>query len=189
MEKLKCVILMLFFSLSGFCQDNGLVIQKSDCNSIVVNYKKGNKYGGNYILEKEIVPDVWKNVNRTNAKESRSTFKDLPNGRYRINMVSRDKQNIHSKELSINCTEEHDHVAGFHISPNPVTDKFSVCMNWEATSKYQLSISNYEGKEIMQQSVSENNTWIDANRLDAGLYILSIYKDGQLFDSQKLVIQ
>ena len=189
MVKWNFLILMLFLSVSGYSQNTGLIIQENDCNSIVVNFIKGNKHGGSYILEKEIETDVWRNMNRENAKESRTTFSELPNGRYRVNMIRPSGKNIISNELSIFCSEEHKHTAGFHISPNPVVDKFSVCMKFEATSNYNAVISNYEGKEMMTQVIAEGRTEFEATRLETGLYFLSIYKDGKLFDTQKLIIQ
>ncbi len=76
------------------------------------------------------------------------------------------------------------------IYPNPAQNYISVNTDFPEFNNGTLSIRNIYGQEVYQEVLSgtEPNNKIDVSGLPNGLYILSFYKDNQVF-SKKFQIQ
>lgn len=76
------------------------------------------------------------------------------------------------------------------VSPNPTTGYATIVLKTDKTSSnVRLKITNMYGTLAKDISVDSNNenTDIDVSSLQNGIYILSLYVDGELCDSSRLI--
>ncbi|MCW5520640.1 DUF4397 domain-containing protein [Aureitalea sp. L0-47] len=73
----------------------------------------------------------------------------------------------------------------FSLYPNPATDV--IRLDGLNLSNYQVQITDIQGKQLLENRYSGQNSEISVRGLTAGVYILNIYKDNQRVASKKFV--
>jgi hypothetical protein len=75
----------------------------------------------------------------------------------------------------------------FDVYPNPGSGRIFIRDNSSGECQFQLA--NALGEKIMEAPLQSEQTIIEAEHLNSGLYILSITAKGQLLRQQKIIIQ
>ncbi|MBL7912250.1 MAG: T9SS type A sorting domain-containing protein [Bacteroidia bacterium] len=80
----------------------------------------------------------------------------------------------------------------FALYPNPASEKCTVALNLDATSNLEISVLNYTGQVVKQNSYKaqygSNQIEVDLANLNSGIYFVNV-KNGGLTTTKKLVIQ
>ncbi len=78
----------------------------------------------------------------------------------------------------------------FLISPNPAKIKVSVLLNIEVWESRQLKVTSLNGAEVYNKTIPPNITKheIDISNWQAGIYVLSLYEEGELLQTEKVVV-
>lgn len=76
------------------------------------------------------------------------------------------------------------------VFPNPATNEVTLSLDqMQSSANYQVSISNMVGQLVQQSAVSTSQTTLNLDNLDRGVYFISLERDGQRIDAQKLIVQ
>jgi hypothetical protein len=92
-------------------------------------------------------------------------------------------------ELSNIASEDYE----FSIYPNPVNEEATIVLN--ASEKFlssneiiELSIYNFLGLKVKSiDNLSEENMTIKRNGLTTGLYFITLYSNGRLLETSKII--
>lgn len=77
----------------------------------------------------------------------------------------------------------------FTLFPNPATEQFQVVMEEGAEYPFIMELRDAQGKLIHSQIISENYTNISCSAFNKGLYIVSIFKDEEIYSISKLILR
>lgn len=70
--------------------------------------------------------------------------------------------------------------SGFHIYPNPASDKFHVTVGFQDTDNCQYEISDVSGKTILRGESLRTEFDVDAGSLNSGIYFMQIKSGANL---------
>lgn len=83
-----------------------------------------------------------------------------------------------------------DHNFEFSIYPNPVTTSSIVKLNVSHFDDLNFWIYNYQGKLLAEKNLQPSDSFeINASDFLPGIYLISVMIDGQVYKSDKFVIQ
>ncbi len=92
--------------------------------------------------------------------------------------------NFRLLEEAISDVEDISHDREIHIYPNPTQDWIQI--SGQAKNS-RLIITDFTGRTLINQLIDPVSTNIDLASLSAGIYLSSIFEDGRLIDSQKII--
>ena len=88
---------------------------------------------------------------------------------------------------TVSLNEYNDEVS-FSLAPNPSNGVVRVMLDKQQGSDYSVSVSDITGREILRQAVDSNgNDQLSINY--AGLYTISLLKQGRVISTQKLIVR
>ena len=73
------------------------------------------------------------------------------------------------------------------ITPNPVTDFIQLYISKTSNKAALISITDMQGKTMLQLNSAESNIQIPVNRFAKGMYTLKIQEDGAVISKQLLI--
>jgi hypothetical protein len=77
----------------------------------------------------------------------------------------------------------------FSVAPNPSSGVFSVTMEGDfSAEKYEAEVFDLQGKTLLKQPLTGSFSYLYANRLPAGTYLLQIRGDGGYVQQTKIVL-
>lgn len=124
-------------------------------------------------------------------------FQNMPDVRFKFQNTNRGGNNLFVDDINIHAipTGIADHEmaddAEFTIFPNPASGQFDLEFFNEKVQKITFRITDALGREVKTivpnaMPVGENRQTVDEN-LDAGIYFISLIKDGASFNKRLLV--
>ncbi len=104
------------------------------------------------------------------------------NGAYTVTLIASNGTCTDTISFVVNMTvgiAEASSVNGFNVYPNPVTDFATINVNLEIATKVIVNVYDITGKMVMnlfdaQMSAGQNSLQIDASKLNAGIYFISM---------------
>lgn len=105
---------------------------------------------------------------------------------YRLKQLDLDGVFDYSDIVQIQITD----VDGYNIEvfPNPIKEGLlGVKINIPFENKVQLQLFDFSGKMKLQQFASDEKTEIDVSALQAGIYTLVLFSDGQILHQKVLI--
>ncbi len=94
-----------------------------------------------------------------------------------------------SNELPEEIEEEKSDDFNVMVFPNPVTDKLTIYMVGDNTTK-NLSVYDITGRNVYTQSITEMFTTLDLQSIARGNYIVTVsQQNGKLLHSEKVVLK
>ena len=153
-------------------------------NSIQVNWKVAQETNvTNYIVERSFdaarftqVGVVKATGNNAQSLDYSFVDKNVLEGKYyyRLNTVNNDGFQKYSNTIAISVSNDRSIV----ITPNPFTDKIVISTNQTATTKYEVTVTDINGKIILTKNITANAgndvQSIYFPNVSAGIYILKI---------------
>jgi PKD repeat protein len=117
------------------------------------------------------------------------------NGAYTVTLIASNGTCTDTISFVVNMTvgiAEASSVNGFNVYPNPVTDFATISVNLEIATKVIVTIFDITGKAVMnlynaQMNAGQNSLEIDASKLNAGIYFVSL-KSSNSNKTLKLVV-
>lgn len=97
---------------------------------------------------------------------------------------------VFSASPNTSSTIDFSEVKTFHVFPNPVTN-YTTTINLQLenhASQYDLTISTIDGKEIQYITDIKDNQKVSFINQNAGIYFLSLIKEGQVILTRKVVL-
>lgn len=76
----------------------------------------------------------------------------------------------------------------FILSPNPVSEIATLTLPLEITLA-QIRVFDLNGKKLLEQHISEENTSIDFSSLQSGMYFYQIFSENELVVTKKLIVR
>ena len=179
-------------SFSSICDDN---------NAVSVNWTTASEHNSDFFqVEKSRDGINWANLSTVKAAgNSMQTIqysvkdKNANNGTnyYRLSQVDMDGAMKVYDIISTNCAM--DQQLSLLAYPNPSNGQFTVKIENAEGGKYDLAITDIQGKAIEQQNIDleTGTTVVKMNPvgLQPGVYLLQFKQDGQSIQQQKIVIE
>ena len=179
-------------SFSSICDDN---------NAVSVNWTTASEHNSDFFqVEKSRDGINWANLSTVKAAgNSMQTIqysvkdKNANNGTnyYRLSQVDMDGAVKVYDIISTNCAM--DQQLSLLAYPNPSNGQFTVKIENAEGGKYDLAITDIQGKAIEQQNIDleTGTTVVKMNPvgLHPGVYMLQFMQDGQSIQQQKIVIE
>lgn len=75
------------------------------------------------------------------------------------------------------------------VYPNPFGLNFTIKLNEQLTSNYNLKMYNALGKEVMNSILSGNTTTLETSELPSGIYFYQVLEGNKIIQSGKLISQ
>ncbi|MNY53085.1 hypothetical protein D3C86_1888120 [compost metagenome] len=100
--------------------------------------------------------------------------------RYRVTLGTNDGHKIQTDILAVTFLKENDVV----IYPNPVRDEVSVLNG--AKDSYVFTIFNFLGQKVFNET-SLGNKQFNISRLNSGIYIALVSRNGIVIKKEKLI--
>lgn len=85
-------------------------------------------------------------------------------------------------------TVDFSEVQNFKVFPNPTSGAAVLVVESTDNLTYEVSVSDILGRQIQYFSAVQSNTSIDLNLDNAGLYIVSLIKEGEAVIAKKLTV-
>jgi hypothetical protein len=179
-------------SFSSICEDD---------NNVAVNWTTASEHNSDYYtIEKSRDASTW-NVLKTIPAAGNSTqlinysvadSSDISGTvYYRLTQVDVDGASKVYDIVSTNCSLEKE--LTLLAYPNPSNSQFSLKIENAKGGKYDLAITDMQGKTIDQQSIDleSGTTVVKLNQANVqpGVYMLELMQDGYVLQYQKLVIE
>jgi len=76
-----------------------------------------------------------------------------------------------------------ENINSFGLYPNPVEDLLTLKVPY---SNYEIIVSDMLGNEILKREMNEENV-LDLSKLNSGPYLISVYLNGTVTDTQRFV--
>ena len=179
-------------SFAANCEDN---------NTVAVNWTTASEHNSDYYtVEKSRDGTTWNELKTIPAAGNSTqlinyTVSDASdiNGTvyYRLTQVDVDGASKMYDIVSTNCIAEKE--LTLLAYPNPSNGQFSLKIENAKVGKYELSITDMQGKTIDQQSLDlESGTTVvklNPANVQPGVYMLELMQDGYVLQYQKLVIE
>lgn len=89
----------------------------------------------------------------------------------------------------VSSTIEFDEVTGFNVFPNPSNGETVVSLMATKDFDYQVSVTNMLGQEVQFFDGVKGNTHLEVQLNEAGIYWVSLMKEGQSIIQKKLIVQ
>lgn len=102
---------------------------------------------------------------------------------YRVRLETEDNAVLYSKPVSVNVLLNKQHM----IFPNPVSNTLYILS--KVPDIRELIISDFSGRRVMQQTITNTNESIPVQQLVNGVYNCTILKDGKKVFNDKFVKQ
>ena len=90
-------------------------------------------------------------------------------------------------EVNVNGVDKYKNIKLISVYPNPTDAFLNLKIENEPFDHLYFLLSDITGKQILSQSISQNNTLIDLNALQAGNYLLSVYNHKQTLKSFTII--
>jgi len=195
-----CILFCFSFLPSLFSQAE---ISTENCNSIAAtinNYSKVSSSDYSFVLEKEILKDVWQKIASETKKSKTCIFKSLNSGTYRVSIIpyAKDinlKTKVHvfgsKKEALANLyvsnslviktpcdeiqdeTENENRVDEIVLFPNPAHSEISMFFPFKDIGT--LKIYNTSSKLVLSTDLKPQNNTVDISKLRPGLYYAKVF--------------
>lgn len=205
-----CLLFCFCFSPSIYSQAE---IASQECNSITATIKtfssKKSSSEFNFVLEKEILKDVWQKIATETKKSNTCDFKNLNSGTYRVSIIpNMENKNVKTKihlfgskkaslanlyvsnslKIKVPCDEnqtEHriDEIALF---PNPTHSEISIFFPFEGGGV--VEIYNTASQLVRKNNVKELNNTIDISQLESGVHYAKVFYLGKYLCARKFLI-
>jgi hypothetical protein len=95
---------------------------------------------------------------------------------------------VFSPASSTTSVSDFEYITSFEIFPNPTFGITTLKINAEQASNFDVIISDILGKQVQMIRAVANNSNIDFEIKDAGLYFVTLVKDGQQVVTKKLMV-
>jgi hypothetical protein len=143
-----------------------MILQKSSEGSVFENLA-------------EIKTSEWENgVARDNTPYDKSF--------YRLKIINTDGSTDYSKIIYLQRTSN----SLVQVYPNPVKNVLNIRISDPGNEPIQLRLYSSSGQLVAEKTMPANtvNTNLGISRLPSGVYQLMVYRDHQLLESQKILI-
>jgi hypothetical protein len=97
---------------------------------------------------------------------------------------------VFTPSSTVSSTVDFSEVSRFSVFPNPTTNgvtKLTITTSEEMT--YQVAITDIVGRQVAFFNAVRSNTTLELNLDNAGLYFVSLIKEGQPIITEKLIVQ
>jgi hypothetical protein len=179
-------------SFSAICEDN---------NTVSVNWTTASEHNSDYYTVEKSRDGIAWNTLATKAAAGNSTqlihysvadASDISGTvYYRLTQVDLDGASKMYDIISTSCSSESELVLIAY--PNPSNGQFSLKIESAKVGKYDLAITDMQGKAIEEQTIDleSGTTVVKLNPigLQPGVYLLQFMQDGNMLQQQKLVIE
>jgi hypothetical protein len=179
-------------SFSANCADN---------NTVSVNWTTASEHNSDYYTVEKSRDGIAWNTLATKAAAGNSTqlihysvadASDISGTvYYRLTQVDLDGASKMYDIISTSCSSESELVLIAY--PNPSNGQFSLKIESAKVGKYDLAITDMQGKAIEEQTIDleSGTTVVKLNPigLQPGVYLLQFMQDGNMLQQQKLVIE
>jgi len=198
-------ILFCFYSLSSLFSQAEISTQ--NCNSIAAtinNYSKVRSSDYSFVLEKEILKDVWQKIDSETKRRKTCVFKDLDSGTYRVSIIPNIKDaNVKTKVhvfgskreslanlyvsnslvIRIPCNEVQDKTQSQKQSKNRIDEivlfpnpaHSEISMFYPFEETGTIKIYNTASKLVKSADLKPLKNTIDISELRPGLYYAKIF--------------
>jgi len=173
-------------------------ISTQDCNSItatVNTFSEVTSIDFSFVLEKEIIKDVWKKTATKTNKNKTCSFEVLDSGVYRVSIIPSNVNSIektriyvfgskkdalanlyvsNSLDIKIPCDERpketqiENRIDGILIFPNPARSEISLFFPFENTGTIEMY--DTAGRLVKNVQLKPLNNTVDIKGLQSGLY-------------------
>ncbi|MCB0482218.1 MAG: T9SS type A sorting domain-containing protein [Flavobacteriales bacterium] len=127
----------------------------------------------------------WHDVNGKLSGETKSTYKALFNGKYKVEVSANGCKSDFSEVFEINYVGLNElKNQGYKVYPNPFSDRLHIRLS--STESAGFRIFSLEGKELTQGTLTTGENEIEVNHLEAGTYLLEV-TTGERVQRVKLV--
>jgi hypothetical protein len=173
----------------------------ADNNTVAVNWTTASEHNSDYYTVEKSRDGISWNVLKTIPAAGNSTqlinysvadASDISGTvYYRLTQVDVDGASKMYDIVSTNCSSESE--LSLIAYPNPSNGQFTVKIENALGGKYELAITDMQGKAIEVQSLDleTGTTVVKLNPvgLQPGVYLLQFMQDGNMLQQQKLVIE
>jgi len=95
---------------------------------------------------------------------------------------------VFSASEGATATVDFSEVQNFKVFPNPTSGAAILVVESTDNLTYEVSVSDILGRQIQYFSTVQSNTSVDLNLDNAGLYIVSLIKEGEAVITKKLTV-
>ena len=103
---------------------------------------------------------------------------------YRLRQTDLNGKEIVSNTVAVTIKSEDASISAF---PNPTTTVLHLKVNTASSGQLAFTITTLDGKHIMQQKITADNTIINTSMLLSGTYILKVSRKNALVQSFKII--
>jgi hypothetical protein len=88
----------------------------------------------------------------------------------------------------VDVVEQNHSVSEVKIEPNPSNDFSKISIkNWGENSGFEYKIRSLDGRELLKNRVTESSFFIEKNKIGAGIFVIEIYRNGQIVEIGRLI--
>ena len=111
---------------------------------------------------------------------------------YRLKQIDKDGKYNYSTVVAINLKSAASDVVKMTVSPNPFVEKLNVQFTAVANGKAEIRLLNVNGQTVISTKANiasgANNLQVNGlGKLNTGVYIFQLMKDGVVIDNQKII--
>jgi len=111
---------------------------------------------------------------------------------YRLKQVDKDGKYNYSTVVAIALNSSSSDVVKMTVSPNPFVEKLNVQFTTVTNGQAEIRVLNMNGQTVLskQSTISSGSNNLEVNnlgKLNSGIYIFQLIKDGVVIDNQKII--
>lgn len=176
---MKKVLIFLIFLISSSVIESQTILKILNCNSLEIVSEGDSNTENTYLLEQQIIDEVWIKLKSKISINNYAVFNNLNNGFYRATCVSSDKQWNKQKEISniveIRCDKQDELFFDFAVVPNPTINQINIQFQEKINNPiYEYIIYNNLGEKVQQGIEKSEVTKIALNNVKNGIYYIQI---------------
>jgi len=111
---------------------------------------------------------------------------------YRLKQIDKDGKHNYSTVVALALKSSASDVVKITVSPNPFVEKLNVQYNAVTNGQAEIRLLNVNGQTVISTKANitsgSNNLQVNGlSKLNTGMYILQLIKDGVVIDNQKII--